>query len=105
MKLMPHYRRTKECPLSGIKEKITWQLGKQPMTGQQLADIFGLSLGRINEVMRSSFKGDTVKLGRGEPFATDGRAMDRLYWLEAKPRRVNAKEKTRIVFSRKHYPN
>ncbi|WP_160318975.1 hypothetical protein [Tatumella sp. UCD-D_suzukii] len=55
--------------------------------------------------MRSSFKGDTVKLGKGEPFATDGRAMDRLYWLEAKPRRVNAKEKTRIVFSRKHYVN
>lgn len=105
MKLTPHYRRTRECPLSGIKEKITWQLNKQPMTGQQLADIFGLTLGRMNEVLRTSFDGDTVKLGKGEPYATDGKAMDRLYWLEARPRRVNARTKKGITFSPKHYVN
>lgn len=101
MMKIPHFRRNAGGSMSGMTEKIEWKLSKGPQTGQQLADHFKLTLGQINTIMRGSFRGETSKVSFGEPYPTEGRAMDRLYTLERKPKRVMHKEKKRIILNRR----
>ena len=86
-------------PLAGMTEKIEWKLSKGPQTGQQLADHFNLTLGQINTIMRGSFRGETSKVSFGKSYPTEGRAMDRLYTLERKPKRVIHKKKKQIILN------
>ncbi|WP_241609251.1 hypothetical protein [Rosenbergiella australiborealis] len=99
MMKIPHFRRNAGGLLAGITEKVEWKLSKGPQTGQQLADHFNLTLGQINAIMRDSFRGDTSKVSFGEPYKTEGRAMDRLYTLEKKPKRVMHKKKKQIILN------
>jgi len=99
MMKIPHFRRNAGGPLAGMTEKIEWKLSKCPQTGQQLAEHFDLTLCDLNRIMRNSFRGQTSKVSFGEPYPTKGRAMDRLYTLENKPKRVMHKKKKQIILN------
>lgn len=103
MKKIPHFRRNSGGPLEGMTEKIVWKLSKGPQTGQQLAEHFKLPLSTINRIMRSSFRGETSKVSFGEPYPTEGKAMDRLYTLVRKPKRVMHTKKKQIIINRRKY--
>lgn len=103
MKKIPHFRRNAGGPMSGMTERIEWKLSKGPQTGQQLADHFKLTLAQINAIMRGSFRGETSKVSFGQSYPTEGRAMDRIYTLEKKPKRVMHKKKKQIILNYRQY--
>jgi len=85
--------------MSGMTEWIEWKLFRGPQIEQQLAGHFNLTLAQINTIMRGSFRGETIKVSFGELSSTEGRAMDRLYTLEKKLKRVMHKKKKQIILN------
>lgn len=101
MRKLAQYRRNNH-PNSGFKEKVAWQLSKGPRTGQQLADLFGMTLSQFNHQIRDCFNrsGETLKLSATDPVITESGASDRTYSLARKPRRVAVGKGKPMVISR-----
>jgi len=98
MKRVPLYRRTgRKGKLSGLKERIVWQLSKRPMTGRELCAVLDVELKELNKAMYHTLKRtSTVHITASEWVTGADGLSDRTYTLERKARLVVPQGKTRI---------
>lgn len=91
MKLIAFYRRgrVKDAPLAGLNERVAWRLSKGPQTGAQLAEIFGIPVGKMNTMMGKMMKfNSVVSVTASEWIAQEDGGRDRIYTLNGKARRL-----------------
>lgn len=102
MKKNPFYRRGgRDSPNAGLKERIAWQLSKRPMTGAELANIFGMTLVEFRKAAKHAIDGKGVATISAERYITEDGRLDKIYTLERKPKRVvpNTEKRQRIFIS------
>ncbi|NWA63025.1 hypothetical protein HX773_19140 [Pantoea sp. B9002] len=91
----PHYRRNQH-PNSGFKEKVVWQLSKNPMTGRELSALFHMSLGQFNSLMRGCLRGETAVIAASNPVPVDA-CTDYTYTLVSTKRTTQKNPKAIVV--------
>lgn len=103
MKKIAMYRRGRDgCANAGLKEKIMWQLSKEPMTGQQLAQILKVSIRTIHDNLSDSvlLNQKVATVTAGEWFSNESGVRDRVYTAPRNPKRVAVKNKTIVISNR-----
>lgn len=103
MKKIAMYRRGRDgCANAGLKEKIMWQLSKEPMTGQQLAQILKVSIRTIHDNLSDSvlLNQKVATVTAGEWFSNESGTRDRVYAAPRNPKRVAVKNKTIVISNR-----
>lgn len=103
MKKIAMYRRGRDgCANAGLKEKIMWQLSKEPMTGQQLAQILKVSIRTIHDNLSDSvlLNQKVATVTAGEWFSNESGVRDRVYTAARNPKRVAVKNKTIVISNR-----
>ncbi|MCG8709221.1 hypothetical protein JHU04_002461 [Brenneria sp. 4F2] len=88
MKRNPFYRRNGRGNGSGIKERIIWQLQKykREMSGEELSEIFRMSVSDFNYSARGLSKRTGVAIINVTPIKTKDGERDFLYSVERKPK-------------------
>lgn len=87
--------------MQGMKERVIWRLSKGPQTGTQLAEIFGVTTGRMNSLMGSVLRfNSVVNVEASDWFNLPEGGRDRTYTLTRSAKVVTPQGKSPL-YSRK----
>lgn len=101
MRRTAFYRRPgKRGKFSGLKERVIWIIQKRgrPVTGEEIANVFGVSLCEFNKVAHTLTRGNgmVAKITASPTWKTESGIVDRTFTLETAPRLILPNGKTRL---------
>lgn len=106
MKRCPFYRRPgKQGKFAGLKERVIWMISKRgrPVTGTEIAEVFGITLAEFNLVARTITRGSglVAKIVASEKWITESGHVDRHFALIEPAKVVLPKNSKTRLFTRK----
>lgn len=102
----PFYRRPgKKGKFTGLKERVIWMINKRgrPVTGSEIAEVFGVTLAEFNRVARTITRGSglVAKLTASETWETETGIVDRYFSLESPAKVITPKDSKTRLFTKK----